>query len=79
MVSITEIKTKKISGSGRGHVGFVSFVLDNVLKINGVGVYEKLDGSGLRLLYPRQGETQSVYPITRSVAGDIVDAVEAQW
>lgn len=73
-MKLSEIKIKKVLDD-KGLLGFCSFVL-NDLKINNVAIHSKLDGSGIRLLFPKTNGIQCVYPVSKELGGFITKAIE---
>lgn len=72
-VSVTHIKPKD------GLIGFASLVIENALYISGIGIHQKLDGSGYRLTYPtRKSSAQDFdifHPINRTAGKEIENAI----
>ncbi|MFC1482789.1 hypothetical protein ACFL56_00875 [Candidatus Margulisiibacteriota bacterium] len=76
---ISEIEIIPINAY-RGHVGFCRFVLNKELAINNVAIHTKIDGSGIRLVYPlTQSGLQACYPITESLGNLITKEVEKEY
>lgn len=67
---VTNMQFVPVKPNG-GHIGFVSFVVDHKWYIGSVAVYTRLDGHGIRLVYPKKNQINCVHPISR-VAGDAV-------
>lgn len=56
----------------RGLIGFTNFLIEGVIAINGVGIYERLDGTGIRLVYPVRKLTNGkqinlIHPISQAI------------
>ena len=62
-----------------GLIGFASLVVENALFLSGIGIHQKLDGSGHRLTYPtRKSSVQDFdvfYPINRASGKEIENAI----
>lgn len=65
-----------------GHLGFVSFVLDDIIYVGSVGVYSRPDGRGIRLVYPQISNMgvkyPTVYPTRRDFGSEIEDAIYSE-
>lgn len=72
-VNITLIK------SHTGLIGFASLVIDNDLFVSGIGIHQKLNGTGYRLTYPtRKAGTQTFnifHPINRTAGKALEDKI----
>ena len=72
-VQISFIKPKD------GLIGFASFVIDGSIYLSSIGIHQKLDGSGLRLTYPKKSATDRqcdlFHPITQAAAKAIENAI----
>lgn len=80
-MKVSNIKYKPIIGWDKWHVWFVSFVVDNLFKINNVAVFSRLNSEKLRLVFPEkkvwEKKIKVFFPITDSVYFEIEDAVNA--
>ena len=79
LFTITEIDFQPIRPN-LGLIGFVSFVLNNSLRISGISVYTRLDGTGIRLVYPERilkygAKVSLICPITSSCGTLFTNAV----
>ena len=69
-ILISEINYKPIIPKD-GHIGFVSFLVNDSIRLNNIGIYTRLnpvDGRLYRLVYPkneRKGMEQAFYPINQ--------------
>ena len=72
-IQIVPIKPKN------GLLAFANFVLDNKLFLSSVGIHQKINGDGYRLIYTtkKAGEKgiNLFHPISKAVSKDIEDAV----
>lgn len=59
-----------------GLVAFASFVVDRKFYIGNVAVFTKLDGDGIRLVYPTKNQIQCVHPISREAGSAITRAIQ---
>jgi len=75
---ITEIEFVPVKAN-KGLFGFVSFVLNKELFCGSVAVYSRIDGSGIRLVFPRinnKGQQfPTFYPINKELASKIEEKV----
>jgi len=75
---ITEIEFVPIKAN-KGLFGFVSFVLNGELFCGSIAVYSRIDGSGIRLVYPKINnkgrQFPTFYPIKRELASKIEEKV----
>lgn len=62
--AVSNIRYNKINRQG-SNVGFVSFVLNNVLAFKNVAVHQLADKSGYRLVYEDKDGRGSVHPISK--------------
>lgn len=69
---VTDIQFKGVERNG-SHIGFVSFLYDENIAITNVAVHEKLDKSGIRLVYPQNKDRKKpfVFPINRKSQQEI--------
>ena len=58
-----------------GLVAFANVVLDGALNLCGIGVYERMDGTGYRLTYPLKGKSYAFHPLTPALSKAIEQAV----
>jgi DNA-binding cell septation regulator SpoVG len=72
-MEITEIQIIPIRPND-GLLGFASFVIDDWLYLGSIGIYTRL-GGGYRLTYPTKNSYNIVYPINKSTAEKIENAV----
>ncbi|MDP3992692.1 MAG: septation protein SpoVG family protein, partial [bacterium] len=70
---ITEIQVTPIKPQD-GLVGFASLVFANSFYLGSIGIFTRPQG-GYRLTYPTKGNLSLFYPINRSVAQEIEEAV----
>jgi len=59
-----------------GLIGFVNFLIEGAVAINGVGIYERMDGTGIRLVYPVRKLTSGkqiniIHPISQAIGSHI--------
>jgi len=59
-----------------GLLAFVSFILDNSFYVGDVAIYSRLDGDGIRLVYPMRtlangAKVNVFHPIRKDVAKEI--------
>lgn len=77
-MKITDIQIIPIKPSN-GLVAFGSIIFDNGLYLGSIGIYRKLDGSGLRITYPTKkvgDKNINIYhPINKELSRLIEDAV----
>lgn len=59
-----------------GLIGFASFVVDGKWYIGSVAIYTRLDGQGVRLVYPKKNQINCVHPMSRSVGDAITRAIQ---
>jgi len=75
---ITEIEFVPLKAN-KGLFGFVSFVLNRELFCGSVAVYSRINGSGIRLVYPKinnKGQQfPTFYPISKELALKIEEKV----
>jgi DNA-binding cell septation regulator SpoVG len=62
-----------------GLIAFASFVLDTKLYVGNVAIFTRLDGQGIRLVYPTKNSINCVHPISREVGDAITKAVQEQY
>ena len=82
MVRISEITFLPLGPNEKGFLGLASCVIDDKLKVSGIGVYSALSG-GYRLLYPvcqyPHGQTVTVvHPIDRETGRVITKAISSR-
>lgn len=51
-ITITDIDFQPVRPN-KGHIGFVSFILNRSIRLSGIAVYTRLNG-GTRLVYPEK-------------------------
>lgn len=78
-IEVDNIQINRIPNSPKGHVGFATFIINKSLKMEGVAIYQKLEG-GYRLVYPdkilRNGrKIELICPITKEAGRTIEKAV----
>ena len=77
-MQVSNIDIKLITEKS-GLIAFASMVLDNQIRINGIGIHKKSDNSGYRLTYPtRKTGNKSKYlfhPISHETSALIEQAV----
>lgn len=76
---ITEVNILPIRRPTGGLFAFCSFVIDNCFKVNSVAIHTRLDGSGIRLVFPDRilfsgAKVQVFHPIT-SQASDLLEEI----
>ena len=66
-MEISNIKIKKLIPN-KGHVGFVSCIIDNWLYIGNIAIFTRLNSEELRLVFPekkiRDKKISLFYPVT---------------
>lgn len=66
-----------------GLIAFASFVVDNKFYVGNVAIFTRLDGHGIRLVFPKKrvGDAlvDCVHPIKREVGEAITEAVERKY
>jgi stage V sporulation protein G len=72
-IQITEVNIVPVKPNN-GLIGFASFVVDENFYVGNVAIFSRLNGDGLRLVYPRKGEIDCFHPIKREV-GDFVEQI----
>jgi len=77
---ITEVDFQPIRPRG-GLLGFASMVLDQALRLSGIAVYSRPDGSGIRLVFPQRtlphgAVVELICPITRQCGELLTKVVE---
>jgi DNA-binding cell septation regulator SpoVG len=72
---VTEIHIFSVTGNNNGLVGFANIVMDGVLNLRGIGIYERIDGQGYRLTYPMKGNGYAFHPLTTELSRDIEQAI----
>lgn len=60
----------------QGLIGFASFVVDDRWYIGSVAIYTRLDGQGIRLVYPKKNLIDCVHPVNRSIGEAVTKAVQ---
>lgn len=71
---VSEVRIKFINQQA-GLIGFASVVINGFLKLNSIGIHEKLSGDGYRLTYPQKGDKTVFFPIKRSLSDAIEKAI----
>ena len=51
--SITQVIIKRIP-ENKGHVWFVSMIVDDVLKLDNIAIFKRLNKDGYRLVFPEK-------------------------
>lgn len=78
MSNVSEVQISLIKPQD-GLIGFASIIIDKALYLSGIGIHQKLDGSGYRLTYPTRkvgGASLDIFhPINREMGGAIEQAV----
>jgi stage V sporulation protein G len=81
MCQISEVQIKVVKPRD-GLIGFASLVLDNQLYLSSIGIYTKLDGSGIRLTFPTkkvgENDLNIFHPITSELNREILSAIEGK-
>jgi hypothetical protein len=62
-----------------GLVAFANVVLDGALNLCGIGVYERMDGTGYRLTYPLKGKSYAFHPLTPPPNPPRYCSLSARW
>jgi hypothetical protein len=61
----------------KGHIGFVSFIINDLIYVSSIAVHTRPDGS-IRLVYPRIRNLDVFHPINREFGVAIENAVGKQ-
>lgn len=82
-MKITNIKIRQIVPE-KGHIGFVSCVIDNWLFLNNIALFTRLeDPTKIRLVFPEKkvGETKIniFYPLTSEAYFELEKAIQNQF
>ncbi len=72
---VTDIQIVPVKPNA-GLIGFASFTVDGKWYIGSVAIYTRLDGEGIRLVYPKKNEINCIHPISREAGDDVIKAVE---
>ena len=76
-INIVPVKPKD------GLVGFAAFIVDHKLYIGNVAIFTRLDGDGIRLVYPSKKvgvrDIDCVHPISRRAGDAITAAVQEKY
>lgn len=76
---ISEIDFYPIRRANDGHLGFVNFLVDGALFVNGVAVFSRRDGQGIRLVWPdRKLSGGRKITLVRPVSREVADLIEQQ-
>lgn len=66
-----------------GLIGFVSFVLNDNFYVGNVAIFQRRDGTGIRLVYPNRTvggkQVHCLYPIKREVGEYITKAIQTKF
>jgi stage V sporulation protein G len=77
-MQISEVQIK-VTKPQDGLLGFGSLILDNSLYLGSIAIFSKLDGSGLRIVYPSKKigdqNLQIFHPINRELGQKIEEAI----
>src|SRR5262249_39007597 len=78
-LSISEIEVQPVRAN-RGLIAFASCVINNQFFLGSIAIHTKLDGSGLRLVFPAKtlanGKSIPIfYPITKEVGGLFLESI----
>lgn len=65
--------------NNQGHIGFCSFVLFDSIRIGSVAIFTRLDGDGIRLVYPKKSQVNCAYPINKQLGEKINRAVTLEY
>lgn len=65
-IEISEINIVPVKPKD-GLIGFASFVVDGNFYVGNIAIFSRLDGSGIRLVYPRKGAIDCFHPIKKDV------------
>lgn len=76
--TVTEINIVPVKPRD-GLVAFASFVVDGKFYIGNVAIFTRLDGKGIRLVYPTKNQIHCVHPISREVGDWITEAVSGKY
>lgn len=76
---ISEVVFYPIRPTPSGLIGFGACVFDNSLSLNGIAIYTRLNGKGIRCLFPAKTlpngkEISLFYPISKEVGEEIQEA-----
>ncbi len=77
-MNISEVNIVPIKPNN-GHIGFASFILNNALYVGNVAIFTRMDGQGLRLVYPKKGGLDCVHPISKEFGQELCEAVEQKY
>jgi hypothetical protein len=66
VINISEINIIPVKPKD-GLIGFASFVVDKKFYVGNVAIFSRLDGEGMRLVYPRKGQIDCFHPINKEV------------
>lgn len=69
-VQISFIKPKE------GLIGFASLVVEGAIYLSSIGIHQKLDGSGLRLTYPKKSTAERQYDLFHPINQEAARAIE---
>ena len=76
-IELTKIDFKRIRGGKLGLLGFVSFILNDTFAVNGVAVYSRIEGEGIRLVWPtRKRKTGKDITLFHPLRKDTYKAIE---
>lgn len=77
-IEISEINIVPVKPKD-GLVGFASFVVDGNFYVGNVAIFSRLDGEGMRLVYPRKGSIDCFHPIKKEVGAFIEEKVTEKF
>lgn len=77
-IEISEINIVPVKPKD-GLIGFASFVVDGNFYVGNVAIFSRLDGEGMRLVYPRKGNIDCFHPITKEVGAFIQQNVTEKF
>jgi stage V sporulation protein G len=73
-MKIKEVKIEIVKPN-EGLIGFASVVIDNSIYLSSIAIYKKLNAEGYRLLYPKKGNFDIYYPISKEASSLIEQAI----
>ena len=75
---ISKIKIKRIAPQ-RGHIGFVSCIVDDCLFLNNIAIFTRLsDKNQIRLVFPEKKVGDKVIPLFHPVSSDFYYILEKE-
>lgn len=78
-IELTKIDFRPIQDGKMGLLGFVSFVINDTFAVNGVAVYSRIEGDGIRLVWPtRKRKTGKDITLFHPVRKDTYKSIETK-